>query len=123
MLLRRAVTTVVGAVAAVALAAGPASAHFCYKTEVNDKAAAGMAGSANWVTFTDYVSFTGLCPTGIGMLASAAGVSTDTLINGHGVMAYGAGGNKSIGHLDFGAMMSALPAAAAACGMPVPAVG
>jgi len=33
--------------------------------------------------------FTGLCGAGIEVLADAGGVTTDTLINGHGVMAGG----------------------------------
>lgn len=111
----------VAAVASVALAAGPASAHFCFKENLNDRAAQGMAGSANWVSFgTLAFEFTGLCPEGIEILAEAGGVTTETLINGHGLMAGGtlkkeSSGNKAIGHLDFEGIDAAFPAAAEAC--------
>lgn len=113
----------VATVGAVVLAAAPASAHFCFKTALNEQAARGMAGSANWVSFGDLAyEFTGLCDAGITVLAEAGGVTTDTLINSHGTMAGGTlkkadgGGNKAISYLDFDGIDAAFPAAAAACG-------
>lgn len=120
---RRIVTTGVATVAALVVAAGPASAHFCYKTNLNEQAAQGQAGSANWVSFGD-VAFQmtgGLCPEGIEVLADAAGVNTDTLINSHGTMAGGTlrkgedAGTNSISHLDIDAILAAMPEAEAAC--------
>ena len=63
--------------------------------------------------------FTGLCPAGVDVLADAAGVSTSTMINAHGVMAGGTEGKrtiKPISHLDFGAIDAAFGDAVAACG-------
>ncbi len=114
--------TAVATGTAVVLAAGPASAHFCFKTSLNERAAQGMAGSSNWRSFGDLAfEFTGLCPAGIQVLADAGGVTVDTLINGHGTMAGGTlkkgerGGNKAISYLDFEGIDAAFPAAAAAC--------
>lgn len=118
---RRMATAGVAAVAAVVLAAAPASAHFCFKTELNERAAQGMAGSNNWVPFEVLAfEFTGLCDAGIEVLAEAGGVTTDTLINGHGLMAGGTlrkaeSGNKAISHLDFDAIDAAMGEANAAC--------
>ncbi len=124
MLIRRSLITGVSAVAMVALAAGPASAHFCYKNDVNAKAASGMAGSSNWMSFHDYAyAGTGgtLCEDGIAYVAEAAGVSLGTLINGNGMMAGPTGGNKAIGQMDFGAIVGALPYAyEGVCGTPMP---
>jgi hypothetical protein len=121
-LARRLVTTAIATVAAVALGAAPASAHFCFKTNLNERAAQGMAGSANWVSFHDLAfEITGLCDAGIEILAEAGGVTADTLINSHGTMAGGTlrkgedAGTPSISHLDFDAIDAAFPAAAAAC--------
>ncbi|HEU0213447.1 MAG TPA: hypothetical protein VFR13_05125 [Jiangellaceae bacterium] len=119
---RRMATAGVATVAAVVLAAAPASAHFCFKTELNERAAQGMAGSANWVSFeTLAFEFTGLCDEGIAILAEAGGATTDTLINGHGLMAGGTlrkgedAGNKAISHLDFDGIDAAMADAVAAC--------
>jgi hypothetical protein len=121
--LRRLITTGMASAAAIVLAAGPASAHFCFKTNLNERAAQGMSGSSNWVSFGDLAfEFTGLCPAGIQILADAGGVTVDTLINSHGTMAGGTlrkgedAGTPSISHLDFEAIDAAFPAAAAACG-------
>jgi hypothetical protein len=120
--IRRMVTTGIATVAAVGLATAPASAHFCFKTNLNERAAQGMAGSANWVPFGDLAAeFTGLCPEGIEILADAGGVTVDTLINGHGTMAGGTlrkgpdSGTPSISHLDFDAIDATFAEAAAAC--------
>jgi hypothetical protein len=118
---RRIGTATIATVAAVVLAAAPASAHFCFKTELNERAAQGMAGSNNWVPFEVLAfEFTGLCDAGIEVLAEAGGVTTDTLINGHGLMAGGTlrkaeSGNKAISHLDFEAIDAAMGEAIAAC--------
>lgn len=121
---RRIVTTGVATVAALVVAAGPASAHFCFKTNLNERAAQGQAGSANWVSFGDlaFQITGGLCPEGIQVLADAGGVTTGTLINSHGTMAGGTlrkgeeSGTPSISHLDFAAIDAAMPEAEAACG-------
>ena len=121
-LVRRTLTTAAATLAIVGLAAGPASAHFCFKTNLNAMAAQGMAGSATWVSFGDLAfEFTGLCGAGIEILAEAGGVSTTTLINTHGTMAGGTlgkgddAGTKSISYLDFEAIDAAFPDAVAAC--------
>jgi len=104
------------------IAAAPASAHFCFKNEVNARAAQGMAGSQGWTSFGELAGeITGLCPVGIEILADAAGVTTATPIKAHGVMAGGTlrkedgCGNPAISHLDFDAIDAAFPEAAAAC--------
>ncbi|MGI8901862.1 MAG: hypothetical protein ACR2HA_13225 [Nocardioides sp.] len=79
-----------------------------------------MAGSATWSTFGELAfQFTGLCPAGIEILADAAGATTGTLINGHGLMAGGLAmqgrSNTAISYLDFAAIDAATPAAEAAC--------
>ena len=119
---RRLATTGIGAIAVLALTAGPASAHFCFKTNLNERAAEGQAGSANWVSFHDLAfEFTGLCDAGIAVLAEAAGATPSTLINGHGTMAGGTlrkgedAGTKSISHLDFDAIDAAMLEATEAC--------
>ncbi|MGH3507556.1 MAG: hypothetical protein ACRDO2_10175 [Nocardioidaceae bacterium] len=118
---RRALTLGAATVTATLLAIAPASAHFCFKTNLNDHARAGMLGSANWIAFEDLAAeVTGLCPAGVQILADAAGVSLDTPINGHGLMAGGTlkkgGGNPAISHLDFVAIDAAFPDAVTACG-------
>lgn len=121
--LRRSLTTAATTLAVVGLAAGPASAHFCFKTNLNPTAAEGMAGSANWVSFAEMAAAElGLCDAGVAHLAAAAGATPDTLINGHGTMAAGTlkkgadAGTKSISHLDFASLEAAIPDAEALCG-------
>jgi hypothetical protein len=122
-LLRRALMTGVGTVAIVGIAAAPANAHFCFKTNLNARAAQGMAGSSNWVAFGDLAAqfLPDLCPAGIQHLATAAGATTSTLINSHGTMAGGTlkkgpnAGTPSISYLDFEALDAAVPAAYALC--------
>jgi hypothetical protein len=100
----------------IVLSAGSASAHFCYFNDPNSNAQAGRAGSQGFVTFEALATeFTGLCTAGIQVLADAAGVELDTLINAHGVMAGPTDGNKAISHLDFEALDAAGPDAAKAC--------
>jgi hypothetical protein len=120
-LVRRALTTGVATVAAVALMAGQANAHFCFKEEQNARSAEGKGGSAGWFTFAELaLQETGLCPAGIEVLADAAGVTPSTTIHAHAVMAGGtlkkeSGGNKAIGHLDIDAIIAAIPDGVAAC--------
>ena len=118
---RHMVATGVATVTALTLAA-PASAHFCFKQELNDHARQGMLGSGGWVSLHDLLyEFTELCDAGITILAAAGGATPDTPIHAHAVMAGGTlrkgpdGGNKAIGHLDFEALDAAFPAAVAAC--------
>jgi hypothetical protein len=122
-LLRRALMTGAGAVAIVGLAAAPANAHFCFKTNLNAIAAEGMAGSANWVSFGDLAAqfLPDLCPEGIALLATAGGVTTSTPINTHGTMAGGTlrkgedAGTSSISYLNFDAIDAAVPDAYKLC--------
>lgn len=121
MHVRRPLTVLATTVASLALAAGPASAHFCYHNDLTPQAAAGMAGSSGYVTFGALASqFLDLCPAGVQIVADAAGVTPDTLINAHGLMAGGlekqGRSNKAISHLDFAAIEAATADASAACG-------
>lgn len=122
MFIRRAATVAVSAVAAIALSSGAASAHYCFFKDPNENAQKGRAGSNGFFSFETITSqFFGLCPEGGQILADAAGVEMDTLINAHGVMAGGKpGGNKAIGHLNFEAVGAAAEEAFGACGMEVP---
>ena len=120
MNLRRLTTLAIPTVAAVALGAGPATAHFCYHNDLTPQAAAGMAKSNGYTTFGEIaLEFTGLCPAGIQVLADAAGVSVGTPIHARAVMAGGVEkqgkSNPAISHLDFAAIDAAFPAAVEAC--------
>jgi len=121
-MVRRLATTGIAVAAAVMLGAGPASAHFCFKTSLNERAAQGMAGSSNWVSFHDLAfEFTGLCDAGIAVLAEAGGATPETLINSHGTMAGGTlrkadSGTPAISHLNFGGIDAAMGDAVVACG-------
>ena len=61
MNVRRPLTVAAGVVASIALAAGPASAHFCCPKHLNEHAAAGMAGSNGYLTLESLVTEIGLC--------------------------------------------------------------
>ena len=115
MLVRRVSTVVAGVAAAVMLSSAAASAHFCYFSDPNPNAQAGRATSKGFVSFGTIAASEGFCPAGAELLADAVGVTTDTLINAHGVMAGPTGGNKAISHLDFAALEAAIPDAIAAC--------
>lgn len=115
------------AVASLALTAGTASAHFCYKTNENPNAAAGKAGSSNWASFSDLVAINlgPLCDEGVQLLADAAGATPSTLINTHGTMAGGTlkkeePGTNSISYLNFDGLFAAIPDAFIACGLEPP---
>jgi hypothetical protein len=120
---RRALITTIAALAFVGIAAGPSAAHFCFKTSVNERAAAGMAGSSNWVKFSDIAAeeLPGLCPAGVAYVANAAGATPDTLIDGHGTMAGGTlrkgadAGNKAISYLDIDALLASVEDAYELC--------
>lgn len=119
---RRLVVGGVATVAAFALAVPPASAHFCFRTQLADRATQASSGSPAWVSFHDLAfEFTGLCDAGIEVLAAAGGVSSDTLIHAKTVMASGTlkksggGGTPGISHLDFDGIEAAFPDAIAAC--------
>lgn len=118
----RAAMVGIAALASLAMAAGTASAHFCYKTEVNPQSWEGKNGSSNWASFSELVAIHigPLCDAGVATLADGAGVTPSTLINTHGTMAGGTlkkdePGTKSISYLDFGGLEAAIPAAIAAC--------
>jgi len=120
MFVRRLSTISVGTVAAVALGLGPASAHFCYVNNMTPQAMAGASNSNGFVSFHDLAfQFTGLCDAGIQVLADAAGISVETPINVHAVMASGAEFQgkdaRGISHLDFEAIDAAFPDAIVAC--------
>jgi hypothetical protein len=121
MFIRRAATVAVSAVATIALSGGAASAHYCYFNNPNPHANEGRAKSHGFFPFSTITSqFLGLCDEGGQILADAAGIEMDTMINAHGLMAGTNGGNKAIRHLDFGAIEAAAEEAFAACGMEVP---
>jgi hypothetical protein len=125
MNVRRPLTVVAATVASLSLAAGPASAHYCYHSSLTPQAVAGIGGSNGFMKFGDLAEMiTGLCPEGVEMLADAAKVSVDTPINAHGLMAGGlekqGRSNKAISHLDFAAIGAVEPEAYAACGREYP---
>ncbi len=106
----------------VLLAAGPASAHFCYLVNASDRSNAGRAGSNGWESFGDVAEReVGLCPAGAAVLARAAGVSVDTPILEHSTLANGTLRNgqgndaRGVAYLDFAAIGGAVDAALAAC--------
>lgn len=120
MFVRRISTIALGTVAALALGLGPATAHFCYVNNMTPQAMSGAGNSSNFVSFHDLAAeFTGLCDAGIQVLADAAGISVDTPIHVHAVMASGAAFQgkdaPGISHLDFDAIDAAFPDAVAAC--------
>jgi hypothetical protein len=120
MFVRRISTIAIGMAAAVALGLGPAGAHFCYVNNMTPQGMAGASNSNGFASFHDIAfEFTGLCDAGIQVLADAAGISVDTPINLHAVMASGAElqgkDARGISHLDFDAIDAAFPDAAAAC--------
>jgi hypothetical protein len=119
---RRLVTGGVATVAAFALAVAPASAHFCFRTQLSERAQEASNKSPAFISFGELAfEFTGLCDEGIQILADAGGVTTGTLIHTKTVMAGGTlkkadgGGTPGISHLDFEAIDAAFPAAEEAC--------
>ena len=82
-----------------------------------------MAGSANWVSFGDLAAEfePDLCEEGVEYVAAAAGATTSTLIDSHGLMAGGTlkkgedAGTPSISYLNFDALEAAIPGAYALC--------
>ena len=118
MRLIRSAGAVAGALATIALAAGPASAHHCYNAKAVEQGLMGMASSHGFATFYDEaLEFTGLCDAGIQVLADAAGVELWTPINDHATMASGSDGkSQGITYLDIDAIDAAVPAAIAASG-------
>ena len=111
------------AVVLAVVAAGPAAAHFCYKTNRNDTSSAAIAGSAAWMSFADIAraELPGLCDAGIAYVAEAAGASPDVMINTRGTMAGGTlqkgadAGTPSISHLDFEGLFAAVEDGYALC--------
>jgi hypothetical protein len=106
-LLRRVVLTTTATTGIIVLTATSASAHFCYKRDVNPKAAAGMSKSQTWMPLGAIIEMRvpGLCTAGADHIATAFGATTATLINTSGTMAWGnvkqGKSNPAIGHLDF----------------------
>jgi hypothetical protein len=104
-------------------AAGPAAAHFCYKTNRNATSTAAVAGSSNWMSFADIAraEIPGACDAAIAYIAAAAGASPDVMINTHATMAGGTlsrgpdAGTPSISHLDFEGLFAAIPDGLALC--------
>ena len=107
----------------VLLAAGPASAHFCYLVNASDRSDAGRAGSNGWTSFSEAAqqALPDLCYDGTVVLAEAGGVSVDTPILDHSTLANGTLRNgkghdvPAVGYLDFDAIVAALPDAYEAC--------
>lgn len=126
--MRRAAVVAAATVSGIALAAGPASAHYCYFHHFTEQAAEGRAGSNGFMTLGDMVYYGAqaefgvtLCDAGVEAFATTVGGTTDTLINAHGGMAAGRpGGNKAIGHLHFENFEAAVVAAFTACGLELP---
>lgn len=113
--------TVLAGVMALA-AAGPAAAHFCFKTNRNATSAAAIANSNGWISFADIarIEIPGICDAAIDYIAAASGATGDTMINAHAVMAGGtlrkaSPGNPAISHLDFEALEAAIPGGLALC--------
>ena len=85
------------AVAAFAIAATPAFAHFCSKTGWSDAALANAARSQSWLTAAEWNSFIDeaagaeeICPAGATNLKTQiAAYSSDTLFMGPGLLAGG----------------------------------
>ena len=116
MMLRRALTVTATTVATLAIAAGPASAHFCFKKDVNPNAWEGQYGSSGWLRIGDLAAAEfGLCDAGVAVFTAGVGATPDTLIKANGVMAGPTDGNKAIGHLDDSNFEGALAAGFAAC--------
>lgn len=119
---RAGAATALAAVMALA-AAGPAAAHFCFKTNRNATSAAAIAGSQGWISFADIArsEIPGICEAAIDYIAAASGASADTMINTRAVMAGGTlrkgpdSGTPSISHLDFEALEAAIPGGLALC--------
>lgn len=126
VLVRRLSTVVGGATAVVLVAAGPAAAHFCFLVNASDRSDAGRAGSNGWNTFAEDARsfFPDLCDDGIAVLAEAAGVSPDTPILAHSVLANGTLRNgqgkdvPAVDYLDIEALEAVIPDALAACAAP-----
>ena len=117
MIVRRASVVAVSAIAAIAMSAGAANAHFCFNKHAVQQGAQGMANSQGFVSFHDLAfEFTGLCDAGIEILADAGGVEPWTAINVRTVMAQGSQGkSQGISYLNFEAIEAAFPSAEAAC--------
>ncbi len=106
-LFRRAAVTTGATVAIVALTAGSASAHFCFKRDLNPQAAAKIGDSQGFAPLSELITmFTGVsCDGGVAFLAGALGATPTTLINVKGTMAGGnvkqGKENPAIAHLEF----------------------
>lgn len=121
-LARTGVAAVAAGVMAVA-AAGPAAAHFCYKTNRNATSTDAISSSQAWMSFEDLArsELGDVCDAAIAHIAAAAGATPETMINVKGTMAGGTlrkgelAGTPSISHLDFEALLAAIPDGLALC--------
>ena len=94
---RRAAVLVAAMIAALALAASPAFAHFCSKTGWSDKALSHAAGSKAWLTADEWLDFIDvavaegeICEAGADNLAAqVTSRPTNTLFMGPGLLAGG----------------------------------
>jgi hypothetical protein len=94
---RRAAVLVAAMIAALALAAAPAYAHFCSKTGWSDKALQHAAGSKAWLTADEWIAFIDsaagaeeICPAGADALkAQVLSQPANTLFMGPGLLAGG----------------------------------
>jgi hypothetical protein len=104
--------------AAVLLSSGAALAHGCYFTNPNPNADANRAHTKAFMSFTDMAHMfiaPDFCAEGIEILAEAAGITPETMINGRGMMAGGSGGNKAIQHMDFAGLEANMQLAMDTC--------
>lgn len=94
--IRRTLTTACATVGIVALAGGSASAHYCYRANLNPIAAAANVDNPNWVSLDALIAefIPGLCPAGATIIRTAFGAPGTALIAQHAVMA---GGNEKQG--------------------------
>jgi hypothetical protein len=99
-------------IAALALAAAPAYAHFCSKTGWSDKALQHAAGSKAWLTANEWLEFVDfavaegeICPAGAANLkAQIASRPANTLFKGPGLLAGGTlknGKGNTPAHFDY----------------------
>ena len=119
---RRALTTGAATAAILALTAGTASAHFCFRTQLSEQGKASSANSAAFMLVEDAVRLfidPEMCDAGVALIAEGGGATPSTLINTKGTMAGGTlkkgGGNPAISHLDFAGLEAAIPDAYKAC--------
>jgi hypothetical protein len=127
MLKRKLVLGAVSVAGIIGLTAGPAAAHYCYKTDFNDEAAEKVAQTDPWMTPEEWITLVGMFLESDGVPQPAIECvqgelaeqyDEDDRIMGPGLLAGGTEGTDrtpdGIAYTDFGA-------AAGACGLTPPA--